>query len=58
MIFVEAPINTPIDKTDPSPTITPSTISERAPRKQLSSIMVGFACIGSKTPPIPAPPDI
>ena len=41
-----------------NPTITPSTISERAPIKQLSSMIVGLACIGSNTPPIPAPPDM
>jgi hypothetical protein len=33
----------PILKTDPSPTIIPSTTSERAPIKQLSPIMVGPA---------------
>jgi len=48
---------TPIETTEFSPTITPSTISERAPMKQLSSMMVGFACNGSSTPPIPTPPD-
>ena len=37
--------------------ITPSATSERAPIKQLSSIMTGSACKGSSTPPIPAPPD-
>ena len=41
-----------------NPTITPSAISALAPIKQLSSMIVGFACIGSNTPPIPAPPDI
>ena len=35
----------------------PSTTSDRAPMKQLSSMMVGPACIGSSTPPIPTPPD-
>src|SRR5476649_836366 len=50
-------MNTPIEITEPSSTITPSTISERAPIKQLSSIMVGLACNGSNTPPIPTPPD-
>ena len=42
----------------PSPTITPSATSLRAPMKQLSSMMVGAACNGSSTPPIPAPPEI
>ena len=58
IILVDCPIKTPIERTDPSPTITHSTTSERAPIKQLSSIMVGFACMGSSTPPIPAPPEI
>src|SRR4051794_28889205 len=57
MIFVEDEMNTPIDSTEPSPTITPSTTSERAPMKQLSSMMVGPACIGSSTPPMPTPPE-
>ena len=35
------PMKTPIEITAPSPTITPSTTSERAPMKQLSSMMVG-----------------
>ena len=35
-----------------------NTTSERAPTKQLSSMTVGFACMGSNTPPIPAPPEI
>ena len=54
---VDLPIYTPIEITEPSRTITPSTISERAPIKQLSSIIVGVACSGSNTPPIPTPPD-
>ena len=33
-------------------------ISALAPIKQLSSIIVRLACIGSNTPPIPAPPEI
>src|SRR5271163_4162677 len=57
MILVEADRNTPIDNTAPSPTITPSATSERAPMKQLSSMMVGLACNGSSTPPMPTPPD-
>src|SRR5215211_1517766 len=57
MIFVEAPMNTPIDITDPSPITTPSTTSDLAPMKQLSSMIVGPACNGSSTPPIPAPPE-
>ena len=47
-----------MDNTDPSPTITPSATSDLAPIKQLSSIITGFACKGSKTPPMPAPPEI
>src|SRR3546814_19116944 len=39
------------------PTTTPSTTSERAPMKQWSSMIVGEACNGSSTPPIPAPPE-
>ena len=41
-ILVEAERNTPIETTEPSPTMTPSTTSERAPMKQLSSMMVGI----------------
>src|SRR6476660_9046215 len=47
-----------MDSTLPSPTITPSATSARAPIKQLSSMMVGAACNGSSTPPSPAPPEI
>ncbi len=43
--------------TEFSSTITPSTTSLRAPMKQLSSMMVGSAWIGSSTPPMPTPPD-
>ena len=50
-------MNTPIDITEPLPTITPSTTSERAPMKQSSSMMVGLACSGSSTPPMPTPPE-
>ena len=50
-------MNTPIEMTEFSSTITPSTTSERAPMKQLSSMMVGLACSGSSTPPMPTPPD-
>ena len=57
MIFVEAEMNTPMESTEPSPMTTPSTTSERAPMKQLSSMMVGFACSGSSTPPMPTPPE-
>src|SRR6185503_4135512 len=56
-ILVLAEMNTPIDSTEPVPTITPSTTSERAPMKQLSSMMTGLACKGSSTPPMPTPPD-
>jgi len=41
----------PIATMQPSPTITPSTISERAPMKQLSPMMVGLARSCSRTPP-------
>ena len=58
MIFVDAPMNTPIEMTEPSSTTTPSATSERAPMKTLSSIITGPACKGSKTPPIPTPPEI
>lgn len=54
---VDALMKTPIDRTQPSSTTTPSTTSERAPMKQLSSMMVGLAWSGSSTPPIPAPAD-
>ncbi len=50
-------MNTPIEMTLFSSTMTPSTTSERAPMKQLSSMMTGFACSGSSTPPMPTPPD-
>ena len=47
-IFPDVPVSSkpvymPILKTDPSPTITPSTTSDIAPIKQLSSIIVGNA---------------
>src|ERR1044072_6717703 len=47
-----------MESTEPSPTTTPSTTSERAPMKQLSSMMTGPAWIGSSTPPIPTPPEM
>ncbi len=50
-------MNTPMPSTEFSSTITPSTTSLRAPTKQLSSMMVGFACSGSSTPPMPTPPE-
>ena len=56
--LVVAEMNTPIDSTAPVPTITPSTTSERAPMKQLSSMITGLACNGSSTPPMPTPPEI
>ncbi len=56
-ILVDWPMNTPIEITEPSPTTTPSTTSERAPMKQLSSMIVGPACSGSSTPPMPTPPE-
>src|SRR5581483_2640193 len=58
MILVEAPRKTPIESTEPSRRITPSATSERAPTKQLSSMMTGPACSGSSTPPMPAPPEM
>ena len=51
-------MNTPMERTEPSRTITPSATSERAPTKQLSSRMTGPACSGSSTPPMPAPPEM
>ena len=51
-------MNTPIDSTEPSRTTTPSATSERAPMKQLSSMMTGPACSGSSTPPMPTPPEM
>jgi hypothetical protein len=51
------PMNTPIEITEPCSTTTPSTISERAPMKQSSSMIVGAACSGSSTPPMPTPPE-
>ena len=51
-------MKTPIDSTEPSRTITPSATSERAPMKQLSSMITGPACSGSSTPPMPAPPEM
>ena len=48
----------PMLNTDPSLTITPSTTSDIAPKKTLSSMIVGRACGGSKTPPTPLPADI
>src|SRR3546814_13027521 len=54
---VDWPMNTPIEITAPFSTITPSTISERAPTKQSSSMIVGEACSGSSTTPMRTPPD-
>ena len=51
-------MKTPIEITAPSSTITPSATSERAPMKQLSSMITGPACSGSSTPPMPVPPEI
>ena len=50
-------MKTPIEITEPWPTTTPSTTSERAPMKQSSSMIVGPACSGSRTPPMPTPPE-
>ena len=44
--------------TNLSASITPSATSDLAPIKQLFSIITGDACNGSKTPPMPAPPEI
>ena len=38
--------------------MTPSATSLRAPTKQSSSMITGFACSGSSTPPMPAPPEM
>src|SRR5215469_11420620 len=54
---VLCPMKTPMEITEPAPTNTPSTTSERAPMKQSSSMMVGVACSGSSTPPMPTPPE-
>src|SRR3546814_18277448 len=56
-ILVVDVMNTPMDSTEPLPTRTPSTTSDRAPIKQSYSIMTGSACKGSSTPPMPTPPD-
>ena len=58
MIRVDAPMKTPMESTEPSRTTTPSATSERAPMKQLSSMITGPACSGSSTPPMPAPPEM
>ena len=50
-------MKTPIPRTLPSRMMQPSTTSLRAPIKQSSSMIVGPACIGSSTPPMPTPPD-
>ena len=50
-------MKTPMPSTDPSRTMQPSTTSLRAPMKQLSSMIVGPACSGSSTPPMPTPPE-
>ena len=49
-IFVLDPIKQPIETTLPFLTMTPSTISERAPMKHESSIIVGLEPTGSKIP--------
>ena len=54
---VDWPMKTPMPITLWWPTTTPSTTSDRAPMKQWSSMIVGLACSGSSTPPMPAPPD-
>src|SRR6185436_4995474 len=43
--------------TAPAPTTTPSTTTARDPTNAPSSTMTGRACGGSRTPPIPTPPD-
>src|SRR5690606_19766085 len=57
IILVEAVNTTFAPNTASFPTRTPSTTIQRDPIKALSSIMTGAACKGSKTPPIPTPPD-
>ena len=42
-IFVDYVISIPMLNTEPSPTITPSTTSDIAPKNTLSSIIVGNA---------------
>ena len=51
-------MKTPIEMTECASTMTPSTISERAPMKQWSSTIVGLAWSGSSTPPMQANPTI
>src|SRR6478735_4347897 len=51
-------MKTPMESTEPVRTTTPSATSERAPMKQLSSMITGPACSGSSTPPMPAPPEM
>ena len=51
VIVTFAPITAPL------PTLTPSTIITLEPINAPSSIITGIADGGSKTPPIPTPPD-
>lgn len=57
MIFVLAVMVTPAPRTAPSSIKAPSTTMQRLPMKTLSSMMTGLAWTGSKTPPMPTPPD-
>ena len=57
MIGVEPVRTTPAPRTACSPTRTPSTTMQREPMKAPSSMMTGAACSGSRTPPMPTPPD-
>ena len=57
IIGVEAVIVTFAPRTAPFLILTPSTIIDREPIKAPSSITTGIAPGGSKTPPIPTPPE-
>ena len=58
IILVEAVKTTLAPRTASFLIITPSTIILLEPKKTLSSIITGEACTGSKTPPIPTPPEM
>ena len=57
IIGVEAVRVTLAPITAPFFILTPSTIIDREPMKAQSSITTGIAPAGSKTPPIPTPPE-
>ena len=47
----------PAPSTVPRPTLAPSATMQRLPIRQSSSTITGSAWGGSRTPPIPTPPD-